>query len=77
MKNIPCKIEALLQSRRNLALKLSEVSIAIDEYCERIGIDTANDLDKLCLCSDIRIYTEPWTAEVITRKAIEEHLNKA
>lgn len=72
MPQIPKDAEKLLQKRKNLAEQLMCVSAELDEYCETIGI--APGYDDACLCSHFMIYTEPGTAFLITKEAIEKAL---
>lgn len=72
MAQVPKHVEKLLQKRRNLAEQLMCVGAELDEYCEAIGI--APEYDDACLGSHFMIYTEPASAYLLTRTAIEEKL---
>ena len=72
MSQIPKDVEKLLQKRKNLAEQLMCVGAELDEYCETIGI--APGYEDACLGSHFMIYTEPASAYLLTRTAIEEKL---
>lgn len=74
MAKIPQYILKLLERRTALAESLIEVNGKIDKYCERIGLEACQD--NACLCSDFRIYCEPFTAQELTSAAIQAQLNK-
>lgn len=70
MAKIPKYVEKLLDRREKLACELRDVSVKLDEYCGRIGLDYTW-MDTAVLCSDFRIYMEPGVAYEITRRYIE------
>lgn len=74
MAKIPKYVERLLERRERLALELMCVSTDLDKYCERIGIPDCSE--EACLCTDVMIYLEPWSAKMITRDAIEKQLRE-
>lgn len=75
MAQIPKYVEKILERRRNYARKLAEASIAVDDYCQSIGINYNSPLfDEACLCTDVRIYCEFDGATNSTRKAILKQL---
>lgn len=73
---IPQYVVKMLEQRRNLALKLADVSAKVDEYCEKIGIDINAEADNIGLASNVMIYCEPCTAYERTKNAIEETLGE-
>lgn len=72
MVQVPKYVEKMLIRRRNLALKLIDACVDVDEYCQKIGIPIC-DKDS-CLCTNILIYTEPEVASDKTRTAIIRQL---
>lgn len=74
MAKIPKYVEKLLERRERLALELMGVSTELDKYCKRIGIPECDE--GACLCSDVRIYIQPWNAKKVTREAIEKQLRE-
>lgn len=72
MSQIPKYVENLLLRRRKLASSLMDVCCELDQYCKRIGVNTA-DADT-CTCGHVMIYTEPRAAYRLTKRAIEEKL---
>lgn len=73
MAKIPKYVLRLLERRASLASTLIGINTELVNYCNKIGIE---DMDKACVCSDFRIYTEPWAAERITISAIAEQLSR-
>lgn len=73
MRQIPKYVENLLLRRKKLAEQLLEVCSEVDNYCDKIGVDT-NDTDASIL-SDVTIYFEPWDAIDNTKNAIINALN--
>jgi hypothetical protein len=74
MRKIPKYIEDLLQRRRNLAMRLMDVCVQVDEYCKRIGVDM-ND-NTAAILTDVMIYCEPDVALRSTREAIQKVLDQ-
>ena len=74
---IPKYVLKLLEKRRQTAQKFHEASYAVDNYCEKIGINLDSDLfEDACLLTDVRILGEGDSAYNLTLKAIEEQLRR-
>lgn len=72
-KTVPKYVLRLLERRRRLSLALMSACHAVDEYCEKIGVDF-EDPDA-CLLTDVRIYCEFDGAYSSTLSVIERTLN--
>ena len=75
-KQVPKYVKELVRKRTKAAAKFREASLAVDEYCESIGLDIDHPLfDDACLITDIRIWCEEDHSEPNTLEAIEKVLN--
>lgn len=75
-KEVPKYVIKMLKRRTKAAQALRDASIAVDEYCESIGIDVYHPLyDDACLSTDVRIWCEGDGAEGATLAIIEKVLN--
>lgn len=73
--DIPKYVQKLVERRTQLARQLCSVSVQVDEYCEKIGLDYNHPLfNDACLCTDVRIYCEADGAKNMTLSTIEKVL---
>ena len=71
---IPKYVEKLLERRSKLAENLISIILAIDDYCERIGIDMCDD--SAVIGTNPIILSEPDVAYDRTKLAIEKALKE-
>lgn len=73
--NVPKYVQKLVERRTRLARKLCSISVEVDKYCEKIGLDYTHPLyNDACLCTDVRIYCEADGAKNMTLSTIEKVL---
>lgn len=73
--NVPKYVQELVERRAKLARQLCSISVEVDEYCKKIGLDYNHPLfDEACLCTDVRIYCEADGAKNMTLSTIEKVL---
>ena len=73
-KTVPKYVLRLLERRSRLSRELASACHAVDQYCEKIGVDF-NDPDA-CLQTDFRIYCEIDGAYRSTLSVIQKTLDK-
>ena len=73
MKKVPKYVLKMLERRSRLASELLSACCAVDEYCEKIGVNIYDE--DACLGTDVRIYCEADGGYSATLKAIEKTLN--
>ena len=66
--NIPKYIDKALKQRTRYAMLLNSASVTVNDFLEKHGIEP----DEAAWLSGCMIYCEPYSAERIVRKAIEE-----
>lgn len=71
-KTVPKKLLNLLKRRTQLARDLISACVAVDQYCEKLGMDIFDD--DACLGTDIRIWCEFDGAYTITLRAVKKAL---
>lgn len=75
-KQVPKYVKELVRKRTKAAQKLRETSIAVDKYCEGIGLNVFHPLyGEASLCTDVRIWCEEDHCEPKTLEVIEKVLN--